>query len=787
MILEKLHINAFMGLRNRDFTFAPGVNLIEGENESGKSSIAAFLKYLFYGLSGSAPKGELSEKIKSIPFEGGSIGGSLTVEKDGKRYRVERQSEPSRGGMRESCRIVDLQSGEFLTEDPGKFFFGLPEKLFTRSVYHAGGELAVSGAAMEEAMENLLFSADEQLGVRKALKRLDEARVLLLHKNGKGGQLAALDEEEEKLRGRIAEGESVRESIRTLESECGALRKKLRADSAALSLCERRIAYTDAAVRLGILKRRKNVEAALQKARDEEKNYREEKGYEGFFPTREYEALLVKKESEYFDREKERAEEAKKLSEARKAMAEKDTRSSAEGEALLEKAGGLRRRSRALGVTGGIFLAVLAAAGGLYAGQAVGSGMPVGGQLPGSVLLASAGGALLLCVLFFVLCAVTRKKRRRMLREWDGSVRDEETLRAVLEELREREKAQLRAGTAADLQGAAYRAAEEKTLRTLNEINALAGKWGRRCENAEKIPQLLVQVREVLGTAEALHGRTAQAEAVKRAEEEQGGALLPTALTASQADEEEKRLCALLASLSKESEDGAPVAPLSHGEYAALRKRCGFYKQTTEALREKLRDGETRLAGLRAGMEDPEVPRAALEKLLREKKRLRQLHDAYKLAYEKMEEASSRLRERVAPLLSEEASDFFRAATEGRYDALLVDKTLEPRFLLQGETRENGYFSHGTRMLSYLGLRLAIVKLLFREKRPPLFFDESFACLDDRRFRAMLRGLSALLEKGRTEQIFLLTSQKRDGALCEEILGEKLHRQQLPGRSSAVF
>lgn len=141
----------------------------------------------------------------------------------------------------------------------------------------------------------------------------------------------------------------------------------------------------------------------------------------------------------------------------------------------------------------------------------------------------------MLCVLFFVLCAVTRKKRRRMLREWDGSVRDEETLRAVLEELREREKAQLRAGTAADLQGAAYRAAEEKTLRTLNEINALAGKWGRRCENAEKIPQLLVQVREVLGTAEALHGRTAPGGGGQTGGEEQGGTLLPTALTASQA------------------------------------------------------------------------------------------------------------------------------------------------------------------------------------------------------------------------------------------------------------
>ena len=45
----------------------------------------------------------------------------------------------------------------------------------------------IDGRSVSEAVENLLFSADEGISVKKALKRLDDARVTLLHKNKKGG------------------------------------------------------------------------------------------------------------------------------------------------------------------------------------------------------------------------------------------------------------------------------------------------------------------------------------------------------------------------------------------------------------------------------------------------------------------------------------------------------------------------------------------------------------------------------------------------------------------------
>ena len=50
MIIEKLNIKAFGRLRDYELELSPGVNIIEGENESGKSTLCAFIKFIFYGI-----------------------------------------------------------------------------------------------------------------------------------------------------------------------------------------------------------------------------------------------------------------------------------------------------------------------------------------------------------------------------------------------------------------------------------------------------------------------------------------------------------------------------------------------------------------------------------------------------------------------------------------------------------------------------------------------------------------------------------------------------------------
>ena len=46
MYIKKMHIISFGTLTDRDIELSPGLNVIEGPNESGKTSAAMFIKFL---------------------------------------------------------------------------------------------------------------------------------------------------------------------------------------------------------------------------------------------------------------------------------------------------------------------------------------------------------------------------------------------------------------------------------------------------------------------------------------------------------------------------------------------------------------------------------------------------------------------------------------------------------------------------------------------------------------------------------------------------------------------
>ena len=52
MRIESLHIDRFGKLRDFDLTLEEGLTLIYGRNESGKSTVMAFLRAMLYGLNG---------------------------------------------------------------------------------------------------------------------------------------------------------------------------------------------------------------------------------------------------------------------------------------------------------------------------------------------------------------------------------------------------------------------------------------------------------------------------------------------------------------------------------------------------------------------------------------------------------------------------------------------------------------------------------------------------------------------------------------------------------------
>ena len=64
MVIDRITIGHFGGVKQFDCSFTEGINLIEGRNEAGKTTISTFIKFIFYGLSGKTKSGGLSERRK---------------------------------------------------------------------------------------------------------------------------------------------------------------------------------------------------------------------------------------------------------------------------------------------------------------------------------------------------------------------------------------------------------------------------------------------------------------------------------------------------------------------------------------------------------------------------------------------------------------------------------------------------------------------------------------------------------------------------------------------------
>ena len=66
MIIERIEIKSFGQLTDMTLEFSDKINVIEGQNEAGKSTIAAFIKYMLYGFEPTEEAGAIGERKKRI-------------------------------------------------------------------------------------------------------------------------------------------------------------------------------------------------------------------------------------------------------------------------------------------------------------------------------------------------------------------------------------------------------------------------------------------------------------------------------------------------------------------------------------------------------------------------------------------------------------------------------------------------------------------------------------------------------------------------------------------------
>jgi len=91
MRIDKLHLQNFGQFHDKDITLAPGINVIYGANEAGKSTTKDFIVDMLYGIDKSRGVGARFDHYEQKkPINGSAFSGAMQVSKDGTSYLIER-------------------------------------------------------------------------------------------------------------------------------------------------------------------------------------------------------------------------------------------------------------------------------------------------------------------------------------------------------------------------------------------------------------------------------------------------------------------------------------------------------------------------------------------------------------------------------------------------------------------------------------------------------------------------------------------------------------------------
>ena len=177
MKLLKCHIENFGKLSDFNYEFKDGLNTIKQENGFGKTTFASFIKAMFYGLETKKNTKALIDRKKYEPWQGGAFGGSIEIEVNSKKYKIERFF--GKKEVDDTFKIYDLSTNlesEDFSQNIGEEIFKLNKEAYERSTFISGQNIETSmNDSINAKLGNILESENDINSSEKAIRVLEEA------------------------------------------------------------------------------------------------------------------------------------------------------------------------------------------------------------------------------------------------------------------------------------------------------------------------------------------------------------------------------------------------------------------------------------------------------------------------------------------------------------------------------------------------------------------------------------------------------------------------------------
>lgn len=744
MKIISANITEFGGLKNKSFDFSESLNIIRGDNESGKSTLLLFISYMLYGLSRSTRKSspDAYDKARSLSWSSSRAAGSMEIEHEEIRYRIEREN--VRRTASSEAVITDLDTGArvHMGEEPGEIFLGVSKETFESCLWCAQTRTAnISGEKLIETLSNLSLTADESVNGDEVLSAIREARKQYRYERGNGGLIFENEQ-------RMADAARRESEIGTALSGSFADRKrydellleKAEADSR-LSLAEKTKTSVSAIKILGRFESLRRLKKDIENEKKRLEDFEQSSDFANTRPDADEQAALgvalrtlIARKIEYNNAneaaKREPSANIKFVSVAREKCGGNEKEFCDSVERRLSSAS----KMRILGVV----------LGGLALISAVAGGFALSMLLVAIALFVLFGMLGLASVLTLAISAKKAKAVASLLKEMGTDVRDYRSYVAYCFE--ELEKYMQETAQIDELKRKRNEAKANLDF-ALSEAEAKLDEYGREGDTPciERLETLIADVAAYIKAKKVIVDKIAISE--KFAERDEG--------ILAAYDEQTLR-----ASLPEGTDMEADI-----DEYTAIQE-CRAAAEECKRIDDELVELKIRIRSMGVDPEAQADIKRERELLAVTNTELCERYEILDKAYKAVDEAYSNMRRNFAPSVREGAGKYVDSISDGKYDRVFLSEEFDVSVDVEGKERNAGYLSRGTSDAVYIALRLSLIENIF-EGSVPLFMDESLSALDDSRAQNALALISEFSKKG--NQVLLFSCHKRERELCDKL------------------
>ncbi len=184
MKIQKVKINAYGKLKDKEIELKDNINIIHGKNEAGKSTLLKFMVNTFYGISKNKNGKDYSDFEKYKPWEGEEFSGKIEYQLDNQEnfevFRDFKKKNPQIFNEKKE----DISKNFNIDKSKGNEFFyeqtKMDEKLFLSTIVVNQEEVKLEKSEQNiliQKIANLVGTGDDNVSYKRAIDRINRRQL----------------------------------------------------------------------------------------------------------------------------------------------------------------------------------------------------------------------------------------------------------------------------------------------------------------------------------------------------------------------------------------------------------------------------------------------------------------------------------------------------------------------------------------------------------------------------------------------------------------------------------